>query len=105
MMDGWMISLAIAVCGVVSIFAVTRFSGVQNSKRLDDIGKKVDEHSEMISEHKITLSNSVTMAQVDDKFLTRDLFRAHERHIDQRFGALEKKIDTGFDDLKVLLTK
>lgn len=100
-----MLSLAIAVVSVVGVFAVTRYITTENAKRIDAIGRKVDEHSEVISEHKIIVSNAVTMEQVDSKFLTRDLFAAHEKHIDQRFHSLEKKLDNGFEEVKSLLKK
>lgn len=103
--QGWMISAVIALGGIIAAFAITRFVSNQNAKRIDDIAKKVDEHSETISEHRIIVSNAVTMDQVDAKFLTRDLFRAHEKHIDQRFISIEKKLDDGFNDLKDILSK
>lgn len=104
-MEGWIISAGIAVISLVAALAVAQFVTRQNAHRIDAIGKKVDEHSEVISEHKIIVSNAVTMEQVDSKFLTRDLFRAHEKHIDQRFVNLEKKLDSGFGDIKELLKK
>jgi len=100
-----MISLAMSVAGIVAMFAVNRYMTAENARRIEGIGKKVDEHSEVISEHKIIVSNAVTMEQVDSKFLTRDLFKAHEKHIDQRFVNLEKKLDSGFNDIKELLQK
>jgi len=106
-MDSWMISLVIAICGVIAVFAVVRKTTDDNTKRLDGIGTKVDSHSEVLSEHKITLGSSVTMEQVDQKFLTINMFKQYEKHIDQRFGTLEKKLDQvetkledGFEDLK-----
>lgn len=104
-MEGWMLSLAISAGGIVGMFAVNRYMTAENARRIEGIGKKVDEHSEVISEHKIIVSNAVTMEQVDSKFLTRDLFKAHEKHIDQRFVNLEKKLDSGFNDIKELLQK
>lgn len=100
-----MISLVFALFTLAGVFAVNRFMTAQNSNRIDAVAKKVDEHSETISEHKIIVSNAVTMEQVDSKFLTRDLFAAHEKHIDQRFHSLEKKLDNGFEEVKSLLKK
>lgn len=100
-----MVSLFLGLLTIVGVFAVNRFVTAQNARRLDAIGKKVDEHSETISQHKIIVSNAVTMEQVDSKFLTRDLFAAHEKHIDQRFHSLEKKLDNGFEEVKSLLKK
>jgi len=103
MMEGWMISFGVSVAGLIAMFAVNRYMTAENARRIEGIGKKVDEHSEVISEHKIVVSNAVTMEQVDSKFLTRDLFKAHEKHIDQRFGALEKKLDNEFSEIKQML--
>jgi hypothetical protein len=103
--EGWQISVIIGLLTLAGTFAVNRFVTGQNAKRIDGVSKKVDEHSEVISEHKIIVSNAVTMEQVDSKFLTRDLFAAHEKHIDHRFHSLEKKLDNGFEEVKSLLKK
>jgi hypothetical protein len=102
-MDNWIISVILAVVGAIGIFAVTRYITTDNSKRIDAIAKKVDDHAEVLSEHKIIVSSVVTMDQVDVKFITRDLFAAHEKHIDQRFLSLEKKLDSEFSDIKEIL--
>lgn len=135
-MEGWMVSAAIAVAGLIGMIYVNKYkvddlkesfskalSRIESNhtKDLDEIkrqtqkelesviqrqvgiGRKVDEHSETLGEHKIIVNNAVTMEQVDSKFLTRDLFRAHEKHIDQRFQSIEKKLDAGFGELKELI--
>ncbi len=115
-MESWMISLAIAFAGVIATFAVIKYKVDHNeihrerqntemTSRVNGIARKVDQHSETMSEHKISIGNAVTMEQVDARFLTRDLFRQHEKHLDVRFVAIEKKLESGFEEIKSILTQ
>lgn len=100
-----MISLGIAVFALIIGLVVSKRVTEDNAKRIEKIALLMDEHSKLISEYKVLLANSVTMEQVDQKFITRDLFQQNEKHIDQRFQSLEKKIDSGFSEMKALLKK
>ncbi len=99
-MEGWMISLVIAVVGVVSTFAITKNKVDNNDKQIEVIfkmlkglGDKVDTHSESLSEHKVMIKSSMTMSDADTKFVSKEMFKQMEKHIDEKFDKLENGIE------------
>jgi len=99
-MESWVISLVIAVVGVVSTFAVTKNKVDNNDKQIEAIfkilkglGEKVDIHSESLSEHKVMIKSSMTMQQADNKYVSKEMFKQMEKHIDEKFDKLENGIE------------
>ncbi len=99
-MESWMISIVIAIVGVVSTFAITKNKVENNDKQIEAIfkilkglGEKVDIHSESLSEHKVMIKSSMTMTQADSKFVSKELFKQMEKHIDEKFDKLENGIE------------
>lgn len=99
-MESWIISIVIAIVGVVSTFAITKNKVENNDKQIEaifkilkDLGEKVDLHSESLSEHKVMIKSSMTMTQADNKFVSKELFKQMEKHIDEKFDKLENGIE------------
>jgi len=116
-MQGWEISLFIAVSGVVGSFAVIRNKvnegGTKDSeqdKRLKELeqfmnekrpllqhlskvenafGKKLDEHGNSIVELNQKVTQSPTMKEVRDEFVSKEMFKQMEKHIDEKFDRVE----------------
>jgi hypothetical protein len=99
-MESWIISVIIAVVGVISTFAVTKNKVENNDKQIEAIfkmlkgfGEKVDNHSESLSEHKVMIKSSMTMSQADNKYVSKEMFKQMEKHIDGKFETLENGIE------------
>lgn len=120
-MESWMVSLVIALVGVVSSFAVIRQKvneggnkDQEQDKRLTDLekfmneknpmlnhfskieeayGKKLDTHSRDITELQQKITQTPTMTEVRNEFVTKEMFKQMEKHIDEKFDKLESGIE------------
>jgi hypothetical protein len=110
-MESWMISLGIALLGYVAMFVTTKSQTQQNSKDIeklqninvshkkeDDIAHgsiftKLDIANEVLAEHKVKLGTAPTMEQVRAEFVSKEMFKQMEKHIDEKFDKLENGID------------
>lgn len=119
-MENWMISMGIALVGVISTFAVLR-ANVQRlnevnkdqAKKLEDAEKFINEKRPML-EHlskseeqffkrmnaqgddltslKEKISQAPTMKEVRAEFVSKELFLQMQKHIDEKFDRLENGI-------------
>lgn len=110
-METWMIS---GIFGALTYFAV--FITVKNKteqhhqdikdlkekaelhKKEDEIlhGKmfdKLDDVNQELATHKVKLGNAPTMEQVRQEFVTKEMFRQLEKHMDEKFDKLENGIE------------
>ena len=120
-MESWMVSLVIALVGVVSSFAVIRQKvneggnkDQEQDKRLTELekfmneknpmlnhfskieegyGKKLDNHSRDITELQQKITQTPTMTEVRNEFVTKEMFKQMEKHIDEKFDKLESGIE------------
>lgn len=99
-MESWMISIVIASVGVISSFAITKNKVENNDKQIEAVfkilkglGEKVDMHSESLSEHKVEIKSTVSMKEVRAEFVSKELFKQMEKHIDKKFDKLESGIE------------
>ncbi len=99
-MESWMLSLVIAIVGVISTFAVTKNKVDNNDKQIEalfkmnkSIGEKVDNHGESLSEHKVMIKSSMTMNDADNKYVSKEMFQQMEKHMDDKFDRLENGIE------------
>jgi hypothetical protein len=119
--EDWMVSLGIALVGLVSTFAVLR-NKVNDSEARDKkqdekiaelnkfmnekapfldhlsraenaFGQKIDIHSKEIIELKTKMANIPTMNEVRSEFVSKEMFKQMEKHIDEKFDKLENGID------------
>ena len=117
-----MISIGISVITVIGVLAVQRYKtdansddiksnrkacSIQNEKmitKLEDhnkeddnvhnsMFKKLDTLSEKIAEHKIQLANAPTMEMVRTEFVSKEMFKQMEKHMDEKFTKLENGIE------------
>ena len=116
-MESWMISLVIAFIGVISSFAVIKqkvneggSKDKEQDHRLKDLekfmnekqpllvhlskiehayGKKLDEHSSAIVAVKEKITQAPTMKEVRDEFVSKEMFKQMEKHIDEKFDRVE----------------
>lgn len=110
-MEGWQVSVGIGIITYISIFVTLKNKTEQNSsdirdlkdkserhKKEDDIihskmFDKVDDLNQEIATHKVRLGNAPTMEQVRAEFVTKEMFKQMEKHIDEKFDKLENGID------------
>lgn len=110
-MESWMASVAIGVLTYFSMFITMRNKTDQHSldikeikekgernKKEDDIlhGKmfdKLDEVNKELATYKVFIGNAPTMEQVRNEFVTKEMFKQMEKHIDEKFDKLENGID------------
>jgi len=116
-MQGWEISLFIAVAGVVGSFAVIRnkvneggTKDAEQDKRLKELeqfmnekrpllqhlskvenafGKKLDDYGNNIVELNQKITQAPTMKEVRDEFVSKEMFKQMEKHIDEKFDRVE----------------
>ena len=115
--EGWMVPLLISIIGAASGFAVVRSkvneSGHRDkehdarlksleqfmdantpflkhlSKVEESFSRKIDEHSNSIVEINQKVTQSPTMKEVRDEFVTKEMYKQMEKHIDEKFYRLE----------------
>ena len=110
-MESWQVSIILALITYISIFVTVRNKTDQHTKdieKLQDGGEnhkkndeklhgkmfdKIDELNTEIAEHKVRLGNAPTMEQVRAEFVSKEMFKQMEKHIDEKFDKLESGID------------
>ena len=114
-MESWMISLAIAICASIATFITIKNSATQNAKDIEKIQEtsiqhkreedklhialfeKIDKANETLAEHKVKLGASPTMENVRAEFVSKEMFKQMEKHIDEKFDKLESGIEKILD--------
>ena len=127
-MESWMISVTVALVGVVSTFAVLRSNvhrlnetNKEQGKKLEELERfhnkntpviihlskveglmfsKLDSHSETLTKLKEQVSQAPTMKEVRDEFVTKELFLQMQKHMDERFDSLGKTLNKILDKLE-----
>lgn len=127
-MESWMISLGLAISGLIAGYAVMRATvskGVevankQNSKieYLDKFmnetkpalehysriemayGKKLDILSSELIEAKTRFNQSPTMREVREEFVSKEVYLQMGKHIDEKFVGLQNGISNILKELK-----
>lgn len=96
---GLLISGATVLVSVVGSWTVIRFKGERNKEDIHNlqiamtaIGNKLDGHGESIVELRTKQNESITARECDDRYVSKELFRQMEKHIDTRFDSIEKGV-------------
>lgn len=110
-MESWMISLGIGLLTYVSMFVTLKNKTDQHSTDIKDLREKNDRHkreddslhekmfdklddvNQELATHKVKLGNAPTMEQVRAEFVTKEMFKQMEKHIDEKFDKLESGIE------------
>lgn len=120
-MTGAIISLFIAVIGAIATYAVMRnnvdrlvkeneklktdFTELEKfknetkpqfyamTKACDEIKDKQAEQSQIIAQLKEQIAQAPTMKEVRQEFVTKEMFKQMEKHIDEKFSLVQHGID------------
>ena len=127
-MESWIVSVAIALVGVVSVFAVMRANvnslneeNKEQAKKLEQLEKfrnenepviahlskveglmftKIDLHSELLTALKEQVGQAPSMKEVRDEFVTKELFLQMQKHMDEKFDHLDRGLGKILDKLE-----
>jgi len=95
-MESWMISLGIGVITYISIIVTLRNKVDAHQREIDESHKtikalfaRLDKHGDDIVKLNTQAELSMTQKDVDNKYVSKELFRQYEKHIDGRFDRLE----------------
>ena len=89
MIESWMISLTIAGAGIIASFAVVKYMANELKRNQEIIFKRMEIHGDDIVALNTMSRLAMTAKDVDDKYVSKELFRQFEKHIDKRFDGLE----------------
>ena len=143
-MQGWEISLAIALVGIISTFAVQkqkvadsiirdteldeRFKeykastdkvitdlqkfknesvpAIEHFSRMEtSYGKKIDYQAQEITKLNQQITQSPTMKEVRDEFVTKEMYKQMQKHIDEKFDKMEASQDKTNEMLNKILIR
>ena len=106
-MESWMVSLAIAVAGGIATFAITKNRVDNNDKQIltilsdvKEIKNKLSSHSELLSEHNIKIQTGASMKEVRAEFVSKEMFKQLEKHMDEKFSRVERGISEILRELR-----
>ena len=84
-----------AFCGIVATFAIVKYQSGETKKQLGEhehdnkrlaeaVFKRLDEHGEAIVALRTKQESTITAKEVADGYVSKELFRQFEKHIDSR---------------------
>jgi len=88
-MESWMISLGIAITAVIGSAYVNRYQISETKKKVDVHDDRLEKHGDNLVELNTKSSLAMTSDDVDKKYVSKELFRQFEKHIDKRFDNVE----------------
>lgn len=88
-MESWMISLGIAIIAVIGSAYVTRYMVAELMKTSDVHSERLEKHGDNLVELNTKSELSMTAKDVDEKYVSKELFRQFEKHMDKRFDSVE----------------
>ena len=110
--ESWMVSLVFSIGGVIAVLAIGKYKTEQNQKEIEDerkarvaVGIKLDKVTEEVAEHKVRLHNAPSMEDVRKEFVSKEMFKQMEKHIDGRFDNLGKSLEQIFDNQSKMLAE
>jgi len=98
--ESWMMSLLISVVGLIAMLAVGKYKTEANERAIEVesnarkvLGLKLDKSFEELIDHKSRLANATTMEDVRREFVSKEMFRQMEKHIDSKFDDMGKVLN------------
>lgn len=95
-MESWMISLGIGIVTYISIIVTLRNKVDAHQREIDESHKtikalfaRLDKHGDDLVRLNTKAELAITAKEVDEKYLSKELFRQFEKHIDGRFDGVE----------------
>jgi len=110
-MESWMVSVIIGALTYFSMLVTMKNKTDQHSLDIKEIKEKDERHkkeddnlhaklfdkinelNKEVSRHKVIIANSPTMEQVRNEFVTKEMFKQMEKHIDEKFDKVENGVD------------
>lgn len=89
MIEGWMISLMFGLVTLVGAVYVVRYQAQESKKHINIIFERLERHGDDIVRLNTKSELSMTAKDVDEKYVSKELFRQFEKHMDVRFDKLE----------------
>ena len=83
------LNIIVAAIGFIAMVAVTKYVVGELKKNVNIIFDRLDKHGDDLVALNTKSELAVTAKDVDDKFVSKELFRQFEKHMDRRFDNLE----------------
>ena len=75
--------------GIVGVFAVNKYMISECKRKQLIMEERLEKHGDDLVSLNTRAELAVTAKDVDDKFVSKELFRQFEKHMDSRFDLLE----------------
>lgn len=95
-----MISLASVIAAVVGSFYTVRYTTSENKKKIEAIEKKLEKHGDDLVAIKTKSELAMTAKDVDTKYVSKELFRQFEKHMNGRFDGIDGNLGKILNKLK-----
>ena len=100
-MEAWMINTIIGIITIVSSAAIVKHKVETNEKNLgkledkidEDIIKRLNNHGDDLVELITKSELAMTAKDVDNKYVSKEMFNMFQRHIDKRFDGVEQALE------------
>jgi len=96
-METWMIGIGINLLGLAAVFGAYRnkVNTLENNQKeikgiVTTIFNRLDKHGDKIVTLDAVSKVAMTAKDVDDKYISKEVFRQMEKHIDSRFDDIQK---------------
>ena len=98
--DGWVIANLVTI--VIFFITVGYYKGKVDSitkdneslhNKLDAYHRRLDTHGDDLVRLNTKAELAITAKEVDEKYLSKEMFRQFEKHIDNRFDIIQTGID------------
>jgi hypothetical protein len=101
MIEGWMVSGLFSFATVIGAGFVVRYQSAESKRHINIIFERMDKHGDDIVRLNTKSELSMTAKDVDEKYVSKELFRQFEKHMDVRFD----KIDDGQNKILAYIEK
>ncbi len=82
-------SVALGIISLIGAFAVTKYMVSECTRKQGIMEVRLEKHGDDLVSLNTRAELAVTAKDVDEKFVSKELFRQFEKHIDKRFDGLE----------------
>lgn len=103
-METWIINLFGGVATLIGTFSVMRYVVGELKKSQEAQSERLEKHGDAIVELQTRLNLAMTSKDVDDKYVSKELFRQFEKHIDNRFDEVKDSFKTLNDGQNQILS-
>lgn len=105
-MEGWMISLALVLVGMISTFAVVKHMVSKHEAAIINHDRKLEKHGDDLVALNTKAESAVTMKDVSQEFVRKEMFNQFQQHTDARFDDLKnfmhEEMSSQKEDIKLI---